>query len=119
MGSYPMYVPVGTTSVSQPLDVDIVGAFKTRPGRLYAEVSALRCAYERQHDMFIRTLTDVKEISSVTIVFAFPTSNPFLPVPRELTPDVQGSLTSFRYRPDTMAWGPRQDTGRADVIHAT
>jgi hypothetical protein len=51
MGTYPLYVPGGMTSVCQPLDVGIMGPFKTRLRRLYVEmytgVSPPITAFER------------------------------------------------------------------------
>jgi hypothetical protein len=59
MGTYAMYVPGGTTSVSQPLDVGVMGPFKTRLRRLYVEmytgVTPPMTAYERRRDMFVRS----------------------------------------------------------------
>jgi hypothetical protein len=84
MGTYPLYVAGGTTSVCQPLDVGIMGPFKTRLRRLYVEmytgVSPPITAFERRRDMFTRTLTALQEISSETVVSAFRTAGPFLPM---------------------------------------
>jgi transposase-like protein len=83
MGTYPVYVPGGATSVAQPLDVGVMGPFKKKLRSLYVEmytgVSPPCTTHERRVDMFLRTLAAVNDISSHTVMSAFRGAGPFLP----------------------------------------
>lgn len=63
MGTFTVYIPGGATSVTQPLDVAVMGPLKLYVD-MYTGVSPPLSAFERRRDMLVRAMTAVKDISA-------------------------------------------------------
>ncbi|KAE9043982.1 hypothetical protein PR001_g3265 [Phytophthora rubi] len=83
MGTYTLYVPVGCTSVAQPLDVGVMSPFKSslqaRYTALYSKRPPPRKAWERRYDMFQRSTHTLRAITAETIQASFVEAGPFFP----------------------------------------